>query len=217
MHFIAKNTRGILGDISGKVGDRVYTRWRGIPVVRSTPGPRKKKPSPTQLAQQASFRLISKFLQPLNDLLAISFGEQCKGMTGANAAMQHNLKAAITGNYPDLAIDPARVLISQGSLPNVISPVAASVLRGKLVFCWGDNMGTVGTFPSDTAFVAAYCAAQHQWIYQITDTVRKAGVCVLNVEAFRGKFVETYIGFKSAGPVVRIADSVYTGMVRVLG
>lgn len=214
---MAKNTKGIFGEISGKLGDRVYTRWRSVPVVRSAPGPRKKKPSPAQLAQQTSFRLISKFLQPLGDLLAISFGEQCKRMTGANAAMQHNLKAAITGNYPDLTIDPARVLISRGSLPNVISPVAASVMRGKLVFCWEDNDRTVGTFPSDTAFVAAWCAARHQWIYQITGIGRKAGVCVLNVEAFRGKFVETYIGFKSADPVVRIADSVYTGMVRVLG
>lgn len=214
---MAKNTKGILGDISGKVGDRAFTQWKGIPCVRSMPGTRKKKPSPAQLAQQASFRLISKFLQPLGDLLAISFGEQCKRMTGANAAMQHNLKAAITGNFPDLAIDPARILISRGSLPNIICPVAASVMRGKLVFCWEDNSRAVGTFPTDTAFVAAWCAAQHQWIYQITDCPRKAGVCVLNVEAFRGKFVETYIGFKSAGPVVRIADSVYTGMVRVLG
>ena len=213
---MAKNTNGILGEISGKVGDVVYTNWKGVPCVRSKPGPRKKKPSPTQLAQQASFRLICKFLHPLGDLLSISFSEQSKKMTAHNAAMQHNLKAAITGNYPDLAIDPARALISRGSLPNVICPVAASVLPGKLVFCWGDGSGS-GALPSDTAFVAAYCAAQHQWIYQITDCPRKAGVCVLNVEAFRGKFVETYIGFKSAEPVVRIADSLYTGMVRVLG
>ena len=117
---MAKNTKGILGDISGTLGDRVYSHWRGVPVIRSAPGPRKKKSSPAQLAQQASFRLISKFLQPLNSLLSVSFGEQNKKMTAANAAMQHNLKAAITGNYPDLAIDPARVLISRGALPNVI-------------------------------------------------------------------------------------------------
>lgn len=214
---MAKNTKGIPGDISGKLGDKVYTSWRGLPVVRSAPRPRKKKPSPAQLAQQASLRLISKFLQPLNSLLSVSFGEQNKKMTGANLAMRHNLKAAVTGNYPHLAIDPARVLISQGSLRNAISPVAASVLSGKLVFCWGDHGGTLRAMPSDIAIVAAYCAAQNEWIYQITDTARKAGVCVLNVDAFRGKFVETYISFKSVVPVVRIADSVYTGMVRVLG
>ena len=214
---MAKSTKGILGDISGKLGDRVYSHWRGVPVVRSAPGPRKKKSSPAQLAQQASFRLISKFLQPLNSLLSVSFGEQNKKMTGANLAMRHNLKAAVTGNYPHLAIDPARVLISQGSLRNAISPVAASVQPGKLVFCWGDHGETLRAMPSDIAIVAAYCAAQNEWIYQITDTARKAGVCVLNVEAFRGKFVETYIGFKSAGSVLRIADSLYTGMVRVLG
>ena len=214
---MAKNTNGILGEISGKVGDVVYTNWKGVPCVRSKPGPRKKKSSPTQLAQQASFRIIQTFLPPLGDLLSISFSEQSPKMTAHNAAMQHKLKAAITGNYPELAIDPARVLISRGSLPNVTSPIAASVLRGKLVFCWGDNSGSGRASASDTAFVAAWCAAQHQWIYQITSIGRKAGVCVLNVEAFRGKFVETYIGFKSAEPVVRIADSLYTGMVRVLG
>lgn len=214
---MAKNTNGILGEISGRVGNKVFTQWKGIPCVRSMPGPRTKKPSPAQLAQQASFRLISKFLQPLNGLLSISFGELSKKMTGANLAMRHNLKAAITGNYPGLAIDPARVLISQGSLRNAISPVAASVLPGKLVFCWGDHGGTLRAMPTDIAIVAAYCAAQNEWIYQITDTARKAGVCVLNVAAFRGKFVETYIGFKSVDPVARIADSLYTGMVRVLG
>lgn len=214
---MAKNTKGILGEISGKLGNQVFTQWKGIPCVRSIPGPRKKKPSPAQLAQQASFRLISKFLQPLNSLLSISFAEQSKKMTGINLAMQHNLKAAVTGNYPDLAINPARVLISQGSLQNAISPVAASVLRGKLVFCWGDHCGAGRALPTDIAIVAAYCAAQNEWIYQITDTARKAGVCVLNVDAFKGKFVDTYIGFKSAGHVVRIADSLYTGMVSVLG
>jgi hypothetical protein len=56
-------------------------------------------------------------------------------MTAANAAMQHSLKATVTGNYPDLAIDATRVRISQRSLPSATFPVAAPVQQGKLVFC----------------------------------------------------------------------------------
>lgn len=70
-------------------------------------------------AIQLKFKLVRFFLNPLNMLLQIGFATRKKGKTALGRAMSHHLRNALTGEYPDIRIDPAKAKISEGSLAPV--------------------------------------------------------------------------------------------------
>ena len=207
--------KGILGGFNGKVGTVVGSTWKGITVMRSTPKARKGGFSNSQLIQQAKFALMIKFLQPMADFMNLTYKKAATKMSGFNKVFSDNIKAAIAGVYPALTIDYTKVILSKGSLPGAVSPVAASTVAGKLVFTWTDNSNNGTALSSDIAFVAAYNEALNQWIFNSNAAARSAGTVTLDVTAFSGKPAQTYIGFMSADRN-KTANSLYTGVVNIL-
>jgi Family of unknown function (DUF6266) len=208
--------KGYLGGFKGILGTAVGSKWKGKSVVKSRPPRKRTTPSTElQLQQQAKFALIIAFLKPIRTLLNQTYKKPAAGdMSGHNMAFSVN-KDAITGVYPAFAIDYPKVLLSQGGLDNVDAPAAASNAAGKLVFTWTDNSDGVNELISDMAFVAAYSEEKKRWIQKQQVATRSAGTCTLDVPAFSGKPVQTYIGFMSADRK-KISDSLYTGVVNIL-
>ena len=205
---------GILGNFRGKVGAVIGSKWKGKWVMRGRPDVRKGKPNPALQQQQAKFALIVKFLQPLSLLLNETHDTSPAEMTGFNNAVSENLRNAITGAYPALGIDYSKVVLSKGALQNVSVVSAASTVAGKLSFTWTDNSNG-RTLPTDTAFVAVYNADLSRWIYFEQAAPRNAGTYSLDVSAFSGKAIQTYIGFVSADGQT-VSNSLFTGQVNVL-
>jgi hypothetical protein len=206
--------RGILGNFSGKVGTVVGSKWKGVWVMRGLTDAKRGKPNPAQQQQQAKFSLMVKFLQPLSSLVGQTYDISPAEMSGFNKALSDNIRNAITGAFPALAIDYSKVVLSKGALLNVNTVAATSAASGKLAFTWTDNSG--GTvLPTDTAFVAVYSADMNRWIFAQHAAPRNAGTYSLDVTAFSGKAVQTYIGFLSADGQ-SVSNSLYTGQVNVL-
>jgi hypothetical protein len=206
--------RGILGNFSGKVGTVIGSTWRGIWVMRGLSDKKRGKPNPTQLLQQAKFSLMMKFLQPVSALVSQTYDNSPAEMSGMNKAFSDNIRNAITGVYPALAIDYSKVVLSKGALHGVDTVSAVSTVAGKLQFTWTDNSGG-DALPTDTAFVAAYSADLNRWIFSQNVAPRNAGGYSLDVTAFSGKAVQTYIGFLSADGQ-SVSNSLFTGQVNVL-
>ncbi len=128
--------KGILGGFSGKVGTVIGGSWKGIQYMRSFAARRKKGSTRKQHEQQLKFGLITKFQQPLNSLLLLSFKSYAVKMTGANSALGYNIRNVITGVYPDYAIDYSKVLVSRGDLPNALNPSARPTSIKHHAFLW---------------------------------------------------------------------------------
>ena len=105
--------KGILGGFSGKVGTVVGGNWKGIDYMRSKANKRNSVPSQKQLEQQLKFGLMMKFLQPMSALLEVSFSDYAIRKTGINSAFAYNYANAITGAFPDFAIDYSKSLASR--------------------------------------------------------------------------------------------------------
>ena len=208
--------QGYMGPFRGKLGTAVGSRWKGLYVLRSRPPRKRTGPaSESQLEVQAKFLLMTKFLRPLTDLLNQTFKKSAVNMSGANKAFAEN-KQAITGASPDLTIDYSKVILSTGILGNTDAATAKSAEAGKLVFTWTDDSGIAEqALISDLVFVAAFSEALNRWIYNPAAATRNAGTFTLDVAAFSGKPVQTYIGFMSADGK-RISTSLFTGAVNVL-
>jgi len=151
----------------------------------------------------------------MRPLLQMGFAQFANGMTGLNKALSYNLKNGITGTYPLFTIDYSVVLISRGDLPNADTAAAAAGTAGKVNFTWTDNSGTGKALATDTAMLVVYCADKNQSVYVLSGAARSAGTDVVNVPAFSGKKVQTWLSFVAADGS-EIATSDFTGEVTVL-
>jgi hypothetical protein len=210
---MAKLYQGINGPFSGKVGTVVGYLYKGMPVMRARPN-RTKPFTPRELNQQARFRLMNKFLRPLNDLLNTTFAHLAVRMTGFNKAFSYNVKNAISGVNPDLAIDYGMVLLSRGDLPGAESPAVESPSPAVLEFIWTDNSGKGQALASDKAFVAIYHEESGLWKYQLDIATRNAAKYTWVLTERIGSPVQTYIGFISEDRK-DASDSVYAGLVNL--
>jgi hypothetical protein len=135
-------------------------------------------------------------------------------MSGHNLAFSVN-KDAVAGVYPAFTIDYPNVFLSNGGLQNADAPKAASTVVGKITFTWTDNSDGENELISDTAYVAAYNPDTKRWVQKQKIATLNVGTCTLDVPAYSGKTMQTYIGFVSADGK-KISDSLYTGAVNIL-
>ncbi len=156
-----------------------------------------------------------KFQQPVNSLLQLSFKSFAVRMTGANSALSYNLANAITGIYPDYAIDYSVALMSRGDLPNALNPTATAAAGGLVNFAWTNNAGAGKALATDMAMLVIYCTALNQSVYTTAGGQRGDEAATLNVSMFSGQQVETWIGFFSAEGR-EVATSIYTGQLTVI-
>jgi len=110
---------------------------------------------------QLGFKLVRYFLNPLNLLIQIGFATRKKGKTALGRAMSHHLRNAVTGEYPDMKIDPAKAKISEGTLAPLLSPQAERV---------GDCMTVKWALPNQ------FIADHSHWDDQVI-------LCVYDIEA----------------------------------
>ena len=134
-----------------------------------------------------------RFLQPMAALLNLTFRDFAVKMTGINSAFRYTIENAISGTYPAFAINYAQALVSRGDLPNVLGPAVTSGAGSILTFSWTDNSGVGAAQPTDESILVAYCPAMKQAIYAGGE-MRSALTGDLNLVAFSGQLVETYIG-----------------------
>ncbi len=73
--------------------------------------------TPAQLAQRMRFGLVQAFLKPVKPFIRAGFAAEAAGRSAYSAAMSYNLLHAVEGEYPDLRLNPAKALVSRGTLP----------------------------------------------------------------------------------------------------
>lgn len=87
--------------------------------------------APAQHSQPMRIRLVMKFLAPFNGCLKIGFAAYASDRSACSAAMSYNLRQAIAGECPDLAVDPKKALLNRGKLP-LTQGVALAFAHQKL-------------------------------------------------------------------------------------
>jgi Family of unknown function (DUF6266) len=211
---MAKLLNGINGPFSGKVGAVVGYVLRGQAVMRGLPNKRKWGSSQAQQQQQAKFALMHDFLRTLLPFLNITYNSVAVQMTGFNKAFSYNVKNAITGTHPGLKIDYSKVMVGMGDMPVELSPTVKASPEGMITFSWTNGSALVSARPTDQAFVAIYCEEKKIWIYELNPASRKMGSCTIKTTQFKGKEIQTYIGFIS-NDGQSASDSLYTGSVQL--
>jgi hypothetical protein len=207
--------QGILGPVSGTVGPVVGGIWKGISYLRSKAASHADAQTDAQLTQRQKFAVISRFIQPLSEFLQMSFKAYAMGQTGINAAFSYNIKNALTGTYPNIAIDYPNALVAKGNLAGLLNQVAASTVAGTVHFTWEDNSGEVGASAYDKTLLVVYNPAQHQAVTVNQLAERADGTQTITVpDSFSGDLVQCYIAFVTVNGQV-VSNSAFAGAVTV--
>jgi hypothetical protein len=206
--------KGVLGGFSGKVGTVVGSSWNGISFMRSLPGKVRNPRTLLQMNQRTKFALTINFLKPMSALLRTGWKLYAYGQSAINAAVSYTLANAITGAYPDYAIDPAKVLISCGSLTPALNATATAA-NGAIEFTWDDNSGVNDAKQTDMALIAVVNLAKGEVITDSAGSERMSGTQTFALPArWVGDTVEAYIGFISEDGK-EVANSVCLGSIVV--
>lgn len=212
---MAKLPNGIMGHFSGALGPAVGYQWKGKQIIRSKPPKHRGKSSENQLKQMARMKLISSMVGPLANFLNATYPSVTTGMSCFNKTLSYNMRNAIDGDYPSFKVNYARFVLGIGDLLNVDSLSVKSESAGKITFHWRDNSNEGSARATDQSFVAIYCEEAKRWLSFPQGPLRNAGSYILDVPAFSGKAVQTYIGLLSADAKF-VTTSLYAGSLYIL-
>ena len=93
--------QGILGGLSGKVGNVVGASWKGINYLRAMPTHVANPNTVRQQTYRMKINLVVGFLKSCITLVRIGFSGYAVKMSAFNAATSLNLAKAITGEFPE--------------------------------------------------------------------------------------------------------------------
>jgi len=211
---MGKIKKGILGGFSGKVGTVVGGSWKGISYMRSLPQKVKNPRTTGQRSQRSKFALALALLQPMTAFLRTGWKLYAHRQSPINAAMSYTLANAITGDFPNYAIDNSKVLVSRGALTPAANGTAVAA-SGNLVISWDNNSGTGSAKATDKALVAVLNPEKDEAITNDAGAARTAGTqtVVLPVD-WSGDSVVAYLGFISEDGK-EVANSVYLGNITI--
>ncbi len=211
---MAKITESVIGTLSGKIGQVVGFSWKGIAVLRVLSGSVANPQTDKQLAQRQKFSVLMHFLQPLSEFLKTGFKQYAVKMTGINAAMAYNYDNALTGTWPNIAMDYPNALVARGNLASSLNAVASSTVAGTVKFDWDDNTGEIGASATDKTLIVIYNPVQNQAVTVNQLAERGDGTQTVTVpSSFSGDLVQCFMAFISE--TGEISNSAFAGAVTV--
>jgi hypothetical protein len=202
---------GIMGPVSGKVGNLVYYISHGRNFVRNAPRKSKKKASLKQKIQRAKFGMVAHFLAPISKLV----NESCQSVNGrtvgTNLLMKQIIKEGITGKYPHFEIYCPEVKLLRGKLPWTAGTLQYNETSTEFNIDW-PVLVHGGHLEDELIVMIRYCGTD-TWLVAEGVAQRAQGTCTLRIdETFGNQMMRVWIAFRS--PDLReFSDSQYLGEV----
>ena len=211
---------GILGNVSGKVGNVVGGTWKGINYLRTMAASVNNPNTELQVSQRLKFSTVIKFLQPITEFIRVGYKAQAVKMTAFNAAFSYNFHNALAGDFPDYSIDYPRAMVSRGNMAGAMNPACSSTDAAKVVMTWETNSGQGSE--TDTAMFVIFNDSKQEAVYSLNACNRADGSLEVVLPAsYSGDTVHCYIAFMTMNSVLGgqarnvISNSSYAGNVLV--
>lgn len=193
---MARLKTNILDAATGSIGNVVVYEMYGKTYVRSKPEKVKnRKRSPAQKRQQQKMNVVVDFQRPFTKLFRVTFAHEAVGRSAYQAAQSFNLKNAVTGNYPDQTIDPAKAFLSAGSI-QLPEEMQVTPKEGGLLFEWKNGHFT-NVSPFDTLVVMARMQDRPVGDYRVTGIRRSELSYFWSTKLTQYGTIDVWMAFRS--------------------
>lgn len=208
---MGKIAQGILGGLSGKVGNIIGGSWKGIDYIRIKPSSVANPRTEGQVNQRSKFKITLEYLQANKDFIKIGYKSFATKKTEFNAAMSYVLNNAVDGVAPNFTIDYSLALLSRGGLSGVLNGTKDLSTAGQVSFAWDDNSTDGNANATDKAMVLVYNPSKKESISILDGADRTVGSQVVTIpNTYAGEAVELFMAFVSADGKT-VSNSVYLG------
>ena len=208
---MGKIAQGILGGLSGKVGNIIGGSWKGIDYIRIKPSSVANPRTEGQVNQRNKFTVTLEYLQATSDFIKIGYKSFAVKKTEFNAAMSYVLNNAVGGVAPNFTIDFTLALLSRGPLSGVLNGTTDLTTAGQVTFDWDDNSAEGNANVTDKAMVLVYNPSKKESISILDGADRTVGSQVVTIpNTYAGDTVELFMAFVSEDGKT-VSNSVYLG------
>lgn len=206
---MAKFENGILGKLSGKLGNVVLSSWKGIPYIRSMPAENTSN-TPAQQKQRTKFSLVVAFVNSIHPVINAGFKYNTEQMTEMNSATSYLMKRSIKMDEKGLPrLHFPWVMVARGMLGEPLN-AAAERTAESIKFTWTFDEAQPAARADDKIIVLAYIPAFEQ-AYERLSEVTSHSLC-RPVPGAGDQPLELYLAFAAADGN-DACDSVYLGTV----
>ena len=136
---MARSKNGLFGLFIGKIGNLIFSIWKGKQISRVRPAHLHNPNTPAQNRERSKFKILTKFISENHEIFKIGFITFSKQMHTANAAYKYNCKTAVAGTYPNQYIDVTKLTLSYGKLLPLEELKATPALNNTITVNWTDN------------------------------------------------------------------------------
>ena len=161
---MAKAEDGLFGKLSGKIGDVVFSSWKGIPYVKSKPSGNSSN-TKAQQNQRSKFKIVISFINDIKPVINAGFKWNIDRMTEMNSATSYIMKNAVKGEKPELEIDYPSVLVARGTLPGPQEAAVSAEEENVLRFSWSFDTNLGIQRGNDHVLALAYHPEQEQGVW----------------------------------------------------
>ena len=191
---MATMKQGILGGLSGRVGNIVFSSWKGIAVAKSRP---LSVANPQTAAQTEQRDRMSGIVRDARILLASLiqpfWNPFAQGQSGYNAFVSENIAAYAGGDLSD----PASFFLTRGSLLGVAGLSAtANAATDTVTVSWTNNSGQSDALATDQLVVGIYNNATQQWVIEAGIDTRASSPHNISVPGLAaGNVLQVFVAF----------------------
>lgn len=191
--------QGILGGVSGKVGNVVGYHRKGKDIIRVQAAIVSDARTPKQLQQRQKIATATVFLKSIMPFIHIGFKNYAQGRTAYNTAASYLMKRCISTNEEGTAVlDFRRVMVSIGFLKDA-PDTSTSREANKIVFRWTDNSGEGNAESTDIVMLLIYNKEKGTAVYHTNAGLRSDGSASIPIpENWKKDSLVTYLSFTSA-------------------
>ena len=208
---MGKISQGILGGLSGKVGNVIGGSWKGIDYIRIKPSSVANPRTVGQVNQRTKFTATLEFLQAVKPFIKLGYKGLAVKKTEFNAAMSYVLNNAITGTEPNFVVDYPNALVSRGGLSGVLNPTTDLATAGEVTFGWDDNSAEGNANATDKAMLLVYNPSKKESISLLDGADRTVGSQIVSIPTtYAGDTVELFMAFITADGS-QVSNSIYLG------
>jgi len=206
---MGKINQGILGGLSGKVGNVIGGSWKGIDYIRIKPSSVANPRTAGQVNQRNKFTATLEFLQPNIEFIREGYKEYAVKQTTFNAAMSEILSNAIDGTAPDFTVNYADALLSKGDLKSMSNGVFDVTIGTQINLSWSNNSNEINANTDDRVMFSVYNPLKKESLVGYGSSRLDGAMLKPLPSNFSGDLVHVYTAFVSTSG--KISNSTYLG------
>jgi hypothetical protein len=196
---VVQNT--LIGQSRQRIGNAVFSTWKGINVLKSKPMSVANPQSDGQVQQRSAFSQMVSAFRNMPAVIQLGFKKLAVKKSEFNAFMSYALKNAFDMSVPPTAtLVPADLLISKGTIASTaLSTQAADRSDNTITVTFPTTATQPGQSSTDVALVAAYNVTKSDFYGEVTSAARSTGTAsiALPAEWETGDNLVIYLGFSN--------------------